>query len=406
MKCWYLPDNEEAVSLLKSLDATLVFDSDRTVPPDNAERQVVEVVRYSRDRLKLIFGYHPDLVVLLKGMERHFFDAATKAWTFPHTETNLEQLNRFCEQHGWKLDYQDTWTERVLKPRLKGTNDGGAGCPVSFIHKLQELRYSENTVKIYGSVLAEFVGFLGETALDSATGADIERFLHYITTERNVSSSYHNAAIGAIRIYYEKVLGRPEIVMKVERPRREKLLPEVLSEEEVVALFRSIGNIKHKCILMTVYSAGLRLSEVVALKPEDIDSNRMLIFVKGAKGKKDRYTVLSPALLKWLREYYQESKPNKWLFEGILGGQYSMRSVQDIMRDAVKRAGIRKHATVHTLRHSFATHMLEGGTDLRYIQSLLGHSSSKTTEIYTHITTRGLEKVKSPFDRLHLDPDE
>lgn len=134
-----------------------------------------------------------------------------------------------------------------------------------------------------------------------------------------------------------------------------------------------------------------------------LQKERMMIFIRGAKGKKDRYTILSRELLGWLRRYYREEKPETWLFEGVTGGQYSMRSVQSVMRDAVKRAGIKKHATVHTLRHSFATHMLENGTDLRYIQNLLGHNSSKTTEIYTHITTKGLEQLISPFDRLRLD---
>jgi len=151
---------------------------------------------------------------------------------------------------------------------------------------------------------------------------------------------------------------------------------------------------------MTTYSGGLRLSEVVNLRLSDIDSRRMMIFIKGAKGRKDRYTLLSKELLDLLREYYKNEKPKEWLFEGALGGRYSTRSVQSIMKEAVKRAGIKKHATVHTLRHSFATHMLEDNTDLRYIQSLLGHYSTKTTEIYTHITTKGLEQLRSPLDKL------
>jgi integrase/recombinase XerD len=235
--------------------------------------------------------------------------------------------------------------------------------------------------------------------------ADIEKFLLYLAEERNVSTSYLTISICAIKFYYEKVLGMAQVTYKISQPRGEKQLPEVLSEEEVIRLFWNVGNLKHKCILMTVYSGGLRLSEVVGLRVGDIDSKRMMIFIKGAKGKKDRYTILSKELLKWLREYYKKEKPLVWLFEGVTGGQYSMRSVQNIMREAVKRTGIKKHATIHTLRHSFATHMLENGTDLRYIQNLLGHSSSKTTEIYTHITTKGLEQLSSPFDKLNIRMD-
>jgi site-specific recombinase XerD len=221
-----------------------------------------------------------------------------------------------------------------------------------------------------------------------------------LTEERKVSISYHNISFSAIKFFYEKVLERGEVTNKINRPRGEKVLPEVLSEEEVQRLICSVSNLKHKCILMTLYSGGLRLSEVVGLKVNDIDSKRMLIFIRKAKGRKDRYTILSKELLRWLREYFEQEKPREWLFEGVMGGQYSMKSVQSIMHDAVKIAGIKKHATVHTLRHSFATHMLENGTDLRYIQNLLGHNSSRTTEIYTHITTKGIGQLVSPLDRF------
>ncbi len=253
------------------------------------------------------------------------------------------------------------------------------------------------------SALREFIHYFEGRVIENLTQADIEKFLLYITEQRSVSTSYHNISICAIKFYFEKILDRSQVTFKLERPRRERILPEVLSEEDVVRIFNSVTNLKHKCILMAVYSGGLRLSEVVGLKVSDIDSKRMMVFIRGAKGKKDRYTILSRELLTWLRKYYREEKPETWLFEGITGGQYSMRSVQAVMREAVKKAGIKKHATVHTLRHSFATHMLENGTDLRYIQNLLGHNSSKTTEIYTHITTKGLEQLVSPFDRLRLD---
>ena len=188
----------------------------------------------------------------------------------------------------------------------------------------------------------------------------------------------------------------------VERPREEKTLPIVLSEKEIGDLLNATENIKHKAILMLAYSAGLRLSELTNVKITDIDSNRMQIRIEQGKGKKDRYTLLAVKLLAILREYFVLFKPKEWLFEGADGGQYSVRSIQAIMKDATKKAGIKKKVSVHTLRHSFATHLLENGTDLRYIQSLLGHSSSKTTEIYTHITTKGFDQIKSPLDQLDI----
>jgi site-specific recombinase XerD len=319
-------------------------------------------------------------------------------------ESVLYELKKFCFVKGWRLEYHDEWAEQKVQLRKRDHSYENTVCPPEFEEKLKILRYSESTIRNYCSALREFIHYYGDRQVGMLTQSDIEKFLLYITEERNVSTSYHNISICAIKFYYEKILERAEVTFRISRPRREKLLPEVLSEDEVTRILMSAGNLKHRCILMTLYSGGLRLSEVVALKIADIDSRRMMIFIKGAKGKKDRYTLLSRRLLGWLREYYKDERPVVWLFEGTAGGQYSMRSVQNIMRDAVKKSGIKKHATVHTLRHSFATHMLESGTDLRYIQNLLGHNSTKTTEIYTHITSKGMEQLVSPFDRLNIDP--
>jgi integrase/recombinase XerD len=223
-----------------------------------------------------------------------------------------------------------------------------------------------------------------------------------LVTERKVSISYQNQSINAIKFYYERVLGGQRKVYLVERPRSEHTLPVVLSQQEIQAILKIPTNLKHRAILTTIYSAGLRVSEALNLKMSDIDSNRMQIRVEQAKGKKDRYTLLSPKTLELLRSYYIAYKPATWLFEGASGQKYSDRSIQFILKDAVTKAGIQKRVTVHTLRHSFATHLLENGTDLRYIQSLLGHESSRTTEIYTHVTTRGFDKIKSPLDNLDI----
>jgi len=212
--------------------------------------------------------------------------------------------------------------------------------------------------------------------------------------------SFHTT--NAIKFYYERVLGGQRNVYLIDRPKGEKTLPVVLDQEEVCAILNATTNLKHKAILMTIYSAGLRISEAINLKINAIDSQRMQIRVEQAKGKKDRYTVLSVKTLEVLRQYFQVYKPKVWLFEGQTGGQYSDRSIQAILKDAVAKTKIIKRVTVHTLRHSFATHLLENGTDLRYIQTLLGHESSKTTEIYTHVTTKGFEQIKSPLDKLDI----
>jgi site-specific recombinase XerD len=264
---------------------------------------------------------------------------------------------------------------------------------------LQLKRYSSNTRKSYINAFQNFLAFFSHKKIDDLNKNEIQDYL-LKQLKNGTSSSFQNLQINAIKFYYEKVLGRKREIYDLPRPKKEHKLPSVLSEEEIIKLFKQVSNIKHKAILYLIYSGGLRLSEVVNLKITDIDSKRNLILIRESKGKKDRTTLLSQALLELLRDYYREYKPENHLFEGQKGGQYSVRSVQNIFRMALSKSGIKKHATVHTLRHSFATHLLERGTDLRYIQELLGHANSKTTEIYTHITKKGLDKIVSPLDNL------
>lgn len=216
------------------------------------------------------------------------------------------------------------------------------------------------------------------------------------------SISMQDQVINAIKFFYEMILERPREYYHVERPRNERKLPVVLSGEEVREILIQVKNIKHKCLLMLIYSGGLRIGEALNLKPTDIDSKRMLIHIRTSKGNKDRYVTLSKHLLDILRIYYKAYKPKKWLFEGPNGNQYSYRSSVNIFNRAVSKAGIKKQVSLHTLRHSFATHLLEDGTDLRIIQVLLGHNSSKTTEIYTHVSGAQLQKIKSPLDNLFI----
>jgi site-specific recombinase XerD len=204
-----------------------------------------------------------------------------------------------------------------------------------------------------------------------------------------------------IKFYYERVLGRKKAYYHLTRPKKEKKLPSVLSPTEVQRILENVPNLKHRCILMTLYSGGLRRSELINLKVTDIDSERMLIHIGNSKGNKDRYTLLSNTLLTMLRHYYISFKPVTWLFEGPKGRQYSATSIENIFKRALKKSGINKHATPHTLRHSFATNLLEQGVNLRYIQELLGHASSKTTEIYTRVSTRNLSQIINPLDKIN-----
>ncbi len=267
---------------------------------------------------------------------------------------------------------------------------------------LMQKRYSSNTQKTYIGYFSNFCREFSSRDIKSIPKDEINNYILNLIKTNNISTSQQNQRINAIKFYYEKVLGRSKEYYNIYRPKKEKSLPTVLSEEEITKLLLSINNIKHKAILSLIYSAGLRISEAINLKIEDIDSQRNLIIIRGSKGKKDRTTLLSQKILVLLRGYYHQYKPGTYLFEGQNGGKYSVKSIQNVFKRALKKSGILKPATVHTLRHSFATHLLEHGTDLRYIQELLGHNNSKTTEIYTHITKRGTDKIKSPLENINL----
>jgi site-specific recombinase XerD len=366
-------------------------------------RNEMVILNVSNRIMKLFFSFNKDLIADLKRIPLCRWNAAENCWESPFSEKYLAELKELA--HNYKLD---VIFKEEQKSKLKARTSrydivNYRHCPDEYLAKLRELRYSKNTLATYKHMFEEFINHYSETEIDEITDGMIVDFLRYLVNERNVSGSYQNQSINSIKFYYERVIGGQRKIYTIDRPRKEKLLPEVLSEEEVVKILNATENLKHKAILMTIYSAGLRIGELINLKIKDIDSNRMQLRVEQAKGKKDRYTLLGEKTLDILRKYVKEFKPKDWLFEGIDGGNYSQKGIQTILRKSVEKVGIKKRITVHTLRHSFATHLLEAGTDIRYIQSLLGHSSGKTTEIYTHITTKGFEQIKSPLDKLNIN---
>lgn len=270
-------------------------------------------------------------------------------------------------------------------------------CPLSYLDKLELRKYANNTVKTYVNSFETFINYYNTKDLISINESDVRDYILKLIQE-DKSNAYINLAINSIKFYYESVLGMPNRFYKIERPRKEKKLPKVLSKEDVLSIIANTNNLKHKCIVSLLYSSGIRRNELVNLKISDIDSKRMLIRIESAKGNKDRYTLLSHSLLKDLREYYQQYKPEKYIVEGLYGNQYSGQSIGKVVLNAAIKAGIKIPVTPHMLRHSFATHLLEAGVDLRQIQVLLGHSSSKTTEIYTHVATTTFKKIKNPLD--------
>jgi integrase/recombinase XerD len=326
-----------------------------------------------------------------------------------NTSSNIDQVFRVFKGVAWvncRYFFRNSPVHKGAEEvdlssfRVRGPSD--VSVPEEYIMRLELKRYSVSTARSYIYMFEEFIRFYRGKTLIEINEQDIKNYLQHIVRQGK-SPSFQNQVINAIKFYYEQVLDMPQRFYDVDRPRPEKKLPAVLSEEEIARVIDGTENLKHKAIMVTIYSCGLRLSELLNLKISDIQSDRNIVLVRQGKGKKDRTTVLSAKTLELLRKYYRENRPREYLFEGLGGGKYSARSVQAIIKRAVRVAGIRKQVSAHTLRHSFATHLLENGTDLRHIQVLLGHSSSRTTEIYAHISTKFMRTIKSPLDNLNVD---
>jgi integrase/recombinase XerD len=271
------------------------------------------------------------------------------------------------------------------------------------IDEMELRNFSPKTVKLYVDNVARFARYFGKSP-DQLGAEHVRKYLLHLVQEKKRAWGTYCQTLAALRYFYRWVVKGPEVVEDIRCPRPERRLPVVLSFEEVRRFFAAITSFKYRMILMTAYSAGLRISEVVHLQVSDIDSQRMVIRVRQGKRKKDRYTILSPVLLQMLRHWWVAARPTSYLFPGRSPDQPSrVTSIQNACKEAQQKAGIDKRVTPHTLRHSFATHLLEAGTDLRVIQELLGHSSPRTTAMYTHVSTKLISQTTSPLDLLRQE---
>jgi site-specific recombinase XerD len=402
---WIIPNYGRNLELLKSyFQNRIVVVAEQTEKKITGEKAVMpeadtlKVINIQNRILKIYFVYNRSLIEAIKNLALCRWNSSESCWTSPYNVQNAEKLKVIANTYGLRYVY-DVVSKTQGSPRLP-KHANYLRCPKAFTEKLKELRYSINTQNVYTDLFEEFINYYPNKQAEEITEEEIIAFLRYLVNDRKISTSYQNQSINAIKFYYERVLGGIRKIYLIERPRKENYLPEVLSEEEIASILKAILNLKHKAIIMVIYSGGLRINELINLRVKDIDSNRMQIRISQAKGKKDRYTLLSNKTLLILRQYFKQYKPKEWLFEGEGGGRYSTTSVEKILKKALIATGIKKRITVHSLRHSFATHLLESGTDLRYIQNLLGHSSSKTTEIYTHITKKGFDQIVNPLDKL------
>jgi len=333
-------------------------------------------------RIAVYFEKNKELIERIKKLEGSLWSQSLKVWHLPDTEKYRSQF-------------------KIKFPETKLINEEGIEAITKFTLWLRSKRYSEKTIITYCDGLKSFLVFYNKKTIQSITNEDVIIFNNEYIIKNKLSESYQNQIVNAIKLYFKIIRETKIDIEKIHRPKRAKTLPNVLSKEEVKAILEAPTNIKHKMMLSLIYSCGLRSGELLALEPKHIDSKRNIVLLKNSKGKKDRIAPLSPKILELLRSYYLMYKPVKYLFEGnIVGEPYSEKSLQSIIKQSIKKASIKKPVTLHWLRHSYATHLLESGTDLRYIQELLGHSSSKTTEIYTHVSTKNIQQIKSPFDDL------
>ncbi|MDD2987302.1 site-specific tyrosine recombinase/integron integrase [Flavobacterium sp.] len=333
-------------------------------------------------RIAVYFEKNASLIARIKTFEDARWSVSKKYWHLPDNEENRLRFNLF--------------SAHTLLP-----NAEGIASIDTFKRYLLSRRYSPNTINTYSEALKSFLTFCNTKSLQDINNEDVIAYNNDYIIKNQLSSSYQNQIVNALKLFFKIVKETSIEIDKIHRPKREKVLPNVLSKEEVKKILEAQTNLKHKTMLSLIYSCGLRCGELLALQPQHIDSNRNIVIIKNAKGKKDRIVPLSPKILIYLRNYYKAYKPQTYLFEGQKSGApYEARSLQLILKQALQKSGITKPVTLHWLRHSYATHLLESGTDLRYIQELLGHSSSKTTEIYTHVSTKSIQLIKSPFDDL------
>ena len=374
--------------------------------------KVIKVIKTRhRDKqvLLLKFNYDNELITIAKSAGCKW-SKTNQAWYIEDSKENLNQLFRLYKGVAW-LDISDfkqivTPVNSASMPEENDKNNKTSKSievPYEYKALLIRLRYSENTIKAYCSLFRQFLEFFQHKHPDNITEDEIRKYQDYLVQKKKVSVSTQNQMINAIKFYYEKVKGGERKTYYIERPRKPKVLPKVLSEKQVLEILKHTTNLKHKCIIASLYSAGLRVGELINLRISDVSFEKNIIFVRGAKGKKDRITVLSENLKIVLQKYLATYKPNYWLFEGVNRKRYSRSSINQLIKRSCKAAGIDREVSSHTFRHSFATHLLEKGVDLRYIQTLLGHSSSKTTEIYTYVSKKSLAKIKSPLDSVLED---
>ena len=331
----------------------------------------------------------------VKEMDSSFWHPNQKLWSVINNKENFDSLKKICGNN-YIIKTEKSFTPIPIISLNKEAEEALFELEKSLVLK----QYSSSSIKTYKKMFTVFLSKFKNRNIKEINKEEIEGFIYELIKKNNISESYQNQIINAIKAYYEHALKLPREYYDIQRPKRTLSIPNVLSCKEVLNIIQHPKNIKHKAILMTIYSSGLRISELINLRIIDVHSDEGYLYIKDSKGKKDRKTILSHQVLLLLRKYYKQYKPSYWLFEGQTGSQYSTSSIRAIFRKAVKDTNSNPWSTVHTLRHSFATHCIENNINMRHLQNMLGHNSPKTTEIYTKTIEINNKTIISPLDSL------
>jgi integrase/recombinase XerD len=382
---------------------------------ENVTIQLKEIRHREKYQIAAFFPYNIALVQLCKDAGMHY-SKTHRCWYLENNPKNYYEIKNRFEGKATIIEKEliNSFATRKVGERLTQRKvklvDELNPIAEGWIKKIEQFlssrRYSEHTRRTYITALKQFFLYFGDMDPLDIANDEIHHFNHMHIVPQGYSVSYQRQIISAIKLFYSYAKGHQMDLGKVIYPKKERKLPKVLSTEDIKGMIENCSNLKHKTILMTFYATGMRMNELLNLKVADIDSKRVVINIMLGKGKKDREVPLTPVLLKQLRTYFKAYRPKVYMFEGQTGGMYSAASVNHVVKDACEKAGIKRQVSAHMLRHSYATHLLEMGIDLRYIQTLLGHRSSKTTEIYTHVSTSKLKLLKNPLDDLGLEANE
>lgn len=359
---------------------------------------VKRVIHRKEKRVKLIFDFDVEIMNIMNTMDDIAWSSTMSCWHIPFSKSYLSDLEKTFNGIAQIIDRtgasKGISLDNLGKEHWLALN--------KFKLYLKNRRYSESTIKNYETRIRDFLAFYHDKKIDLISNGDVQYYNYERMIKKRTSHALQNQFITALTLFLNTVLESKIDITKIERAKISRKLPEVFSKQEIEKILNSTQNLKHKTLLLLTYGCGLRRSEIGEIKLHDVNSDRKLLFIRNAKGKKDRFVPLSDKMVEALRAYYKVYKPQKYLFETKPGIAYPAETAYKVFKNALKKSGCKKKVGIHCLRHSYATHLLENGTDLRYIQEILGHKSSKTTEIYTHVSNHNISNINSPADDLNI----